>query len=191
MIEVSTITRIEPRFGKTKSGTERERGEVEKSVVFCESKTIVNKEFRFVVHEVFHLGRFITSNYLKQICLFAVRQGVSLNLVQLDEVKLPFRPKGDVIPSHIKIIQAVVMDVEFPHIQVPKDESRGSGKSGRGFGFIEFEEHVHALACLRYLNNNPAFSWAAVNVESVVELYKLCGETIDDDPHHLAKLVRE
>ena len=63
-----------------------------------------------------HLGRFITSNYLKQICLFAVRQGVSLNLVQLDEVKLPFRPKGDVIPSHIKIIQAVVMDVEFPHI---------------------------------------------------------------------------
>lgn len=53
MIEVSTITRIEPRFGKTKSGTERERGEVEKSVVFCESKTIVNKEFRLLYMRCF------------------------------------------------------------------------------------------------------------------------------------------
>lgn len=26
----------------------------------------------------------------------------------------------------------------------------------RGYGFVEFQHHTHALACLRELNNNPA-----------------------------------
>ena len=69
------------------------------------------------------------------------------------------------------------------------DESRGSKKASKGFGFVEFEEHAHALACLRFLNNNPAFSWAAVNVDSLVDLYAMCGEQIENDPHKLAKLV--
>lgn len=34
--------------------------------------------------------------------------------------------------------------------------------ASKGFAFVEFTEHVHALACLRRLNNNPAFAWAAV-----------------------------
>lgn len=54
---------------------------------------------------------------------------------------------------------------------------------------MEFEEHAHALGCLRFLNNNPAFSWATTNVQSLVELYAKCGEQIEDDPHKLAKLV--
>ena len=69
------------------------------------------------------------------------------------------------------------------------DESRGSKKASKGFGFVEFKEHAHALACLRFLNNNPAFSWAAVNVDSLVDLYAMCGEQIENDPHKLAKLV--
>ena len=69
------------------------------------------------------------------------------------------------------------------------DESRASKKASKGFGFVEFEEHAHALACLRFLNNNPAFSWAAVNVDSLVDLYAMCGEQIENDPHKLAKLV--
>lgn len=62
---------------------------------------------------------------------------------------------------------------------------------GRGFGFVEFKEHVHALECLRFLNNNPAFAWAAFRAKTLVELYERCGEKIKDDPHVLAKLVRE
>lgn len=27
--------------------------------------------------------------------------------------------------------------------------------SSKGFGFVEFEQHSHALKALRYLNNNP------------------------------------
>jgi nucleolar protein 4 len=33
-------------------------------------------------------------------------------------------------------------------------DQEGQPKS-RGVGFVEFEEHEHALACLRQLNNNP------------------------------------
>ena len=28
----------------------------------------------------------------------------------------------------------------------------------KGFGFVEFTEHIHALAALRKLNNNPEFA---------------------------------
>lgn len=31
----------------------------------------------------------------------------------------------------------------------------------RGYGFVEFAHHGHALAALRQMNNNPAYSWAA------------------------------
>ena len=70
-----------------------------------------------------------------------------------------------------------------------RDENRGEGKTSRGFGFVEFKEHAHALACLRFLNNNPAYAWACANAKSLVELYERCGETIENDPHVLAKLV--
>jgi nucleolar protein 4 len=32
----------------------------------------------------------------------------------------------------------------------------------KGFAFVEFGEHIHALACLRVLNNNPAFSYLSL-----------------------------
>ncbi len=37
----------------------------------------------------------------------------------------------------------------------------------KGFGFVEFSEHIHALAALRKLNNNPEFSMFAVGGASV------------------------
>lgn len=38
-------------------------------------------------------------------------------------------------------------------------EAMGSDKfSSRGFGFVEFQHHAHALAALRVLNNNPAYA---------------------------------
>jgi len=48
-------------------------------------------------------------------------------------------------------------------------ESAKAGKEprSRGYGFVEFSEHVHALAALRVLNNNPKFtSYAAGRVST-------------------------
>ncbi|KAJ1559287.1 RNA recognition motif-containing protein, partial [Cladochytrium tenue] len=43
--------------------------------------------------------------------------------------------------------------------QIQHDESRIDSESGKprskGYGFIDFESHADALACLRWLNNNP------------------------------------
>ena len=58
----------------------------------------------------------------------------------------------------------------FPKPGAPKPWPRVSratvfleedGSSSRGFGFVEFTEHIHALACLRVLNNSEEFAWAA------------------------------
>lgn len=36
--------------------------------------------------------------------------------------------------------------------------SRSGLPQSRGYGFVEFVHHSHALACLRELNNNPAYT---------------------------------
>jgi nucleolar protein 4 len=59
-------------------------------------------------------------------------------------------------PTNIKkYIRSVFINREFVAGGTTKDMVV---PSSRGFGFIEFEHHVHALACLRELNNNTAYS---------------------------------
>ena len=55
------------------------------------------------------------------------------------------------------------MKVLLRQVSVVRDPSRLDAKGQprcRGFAFIEFEHHPHALAALRMVNNNPAFSSA-------------------------------
>jgi nucleolar protein 4 len=35
------------------------------------------------------------------------------------------------------------------------------GQPSRGYGFVDFASHAHALAALRWTNNNPALSFEA------------------------------
>ena len=37
----------------------------------------------------------------------------------------------------------------------------------KGFGFVEFTEHIHALAALRKLNNNPEYASYAIGGPAV------------------------
>ena len=49
----------------------------------------------------------------------------------------------------------------IPAVHVHRDYIAGANKQAapsRGFGFVEFEHHAHALACLREVNNNPRYS---------------------------------
>merc|ERR1712176_1370969 len=49
----------------------------------------------------------------------------------------------------------------IPSVYIDRDFGPSGKKAGapsRGFGFAEFNHHTHALACLRELNNNPAYS---------------------------------
>ena len=78
---------------------------------------------------------------------------------------------GDpVIPEFIEsmgiknYIPSVFIDRDFTSIgkKATIDSSiKNNNKTiapSRGFGFVEFTHHVHALACLRELNNNPEYS---------------------------------
>jgi RNA recognition motif-containing protein len=48
----------------------------------------------------------------------------------------------------------------IPSVYIDRDftTQKGIKAPSRGFGFVDFEHHVHALACLRELNNNPYYS---------------------------------
>jgi nucleolar protein 4 len=49
----------------------------------------------------------------------------------------------------------------IPSLHIHRDVVSGGNKNmapSRGFGFVEFQHHAHALACLRELNNNPSYS---------------------------------
>ena len=73
---------------------------------------------------------------LKQVAVKAANKG----LAQLEK---QFRPDSDPIVKQAKIVRDKV-----------RLDQKGRGRSKR-FAFIEFQEHGHALAALRFLNNNP------------------------------------
>jgi nucleolar protein 4 len=58
-----------------------------------------------------------------------------------------------------KYIPSVFVVRDFPPVskESSNEKSSSSGVS-RGFAFVEFAEHLHALACLREINNNPRYS---------------------------------
>lgn len=105
-------------------------------------------------------------------------------------MKLTLRPKRwDNFDKCHHYTECGTTTLSSSHFQVPQAEDRSASKASRGFGFVEFKEHIHALECLRFLNNNPAFAWAAFRTPSLVALYERCGETLENNPHVLAKLV--
>ncbi|KAI9340030.1 hypothetical protein DFJ73DRAFT_845792 [Zopfochytrium polystomum] len=70
--------------------------------------------------------------------------------------------------------KVMIKKCQIMHDTERKDATTGKPKS-KGFGFIEFESHADALACLRWLNNNPfAFnsSGAATSLEELQALRK-------------------
>ena len=51
--------------------------------------------------------------------------------------------------------------VQIVAVSVLRDKQRRDAKGrprSRGVAFVEFSEHIHALACLRVMNNNPKFA---------------------------------
>ena len=51
-------------------------------------------------------------------------------------------------------------------VMLDLERKRGGVSQSRGYGFVEFREHSHALACLRELNNNPAYGSSAAGATS-------------------------
>ncbi|CEG45791.1 hypothetical protein F443_02669 [Plasmopara halstedii] len=92
---------------------------------------------------------------LKKLFHDAATAGVRAGNVSLSDIKPELASKGNP-PVKVRMAK-VVRDMEAV--------KAGKEARSRGYGFVEFSEHVHALAALRVLNNNPKYtSYAAGRV---------------------------
>eukprot|EP00753_Platysulcus_tardus_P013276 PLAT3651.3.p2 GENE.PLAT3651.3~~PLAT3651.3.p2 ORF type:complete len:312 (+),score=179.51 PLAT3651.3:557-1492(+) len=94
----------------------------------------------------------VDSAELSKLALKAATLGLQRGKAPLDDIAPPLR-KLVRVGRKPRIVKAMVMRQRGP---LPSD----AGES-KGFGFVEFADHMQALAALRMLNNNPAFTrWA-------------------------------
>jgi len=92
-------------------------------------------------------GEVIDSKELKGLALDAAVKGVKQGVVRDNEGDRSLFPAPESKPWP-RVVKATVF-------------MEDDGTTSRGFGFVEFAEHIHALACLRVLNNSDEFAWAA------------------------------
>ena len=131
-----------------------------------------------------NLAKHVDEAALKKLAVDGLRAGLDADLVSRDDVMAHWRASGDMTARDI-VRKVNELDEAGDSVVAPYDEAAGvrrhipsvyidrdfagggvaAGTGGkkelapsRGFGFVEFTHHAHALACLRELNNNPAYS---------------------------------
>ena len=94
----------------------------------------------------------VDGKILKSIAINAARDGMRLKVVRRDEGDQTLMSTKDAI-WHGKRVAVIESKVVCDSLETYAD-----GKPlSRGYGFVEFTEHAHALAALRMLNNNPEY----------------------------------
>ena len=123
--------------------------------------------FRLSVRNL-HKG--VTDVQLRDLCTTATQAGLKRNLASKSDLERLLAADG------YPLTQRAITFPEFsgggkkfiPFCKVMLDlvRVRGGLPQSRGYGFVEFKHHVHALACLRELNQNKKYSSSAVHVHS-------------------------
>eukprot|EP00577_Skeletonema_sp_RCC1716_P000244 CAMPEP_0113417860 /NCGR_PEP_ID=MMETSP0013_2-20120614/25883_1 /TAXON_ID=2843 ORGANISM="Skeletonema costatum, Strain 1716" /NCGR_SAMPLE_ID=MMETSP0013_2 /ASSEMBLY_ACC=CAM_ASM_000158 /LENGTH=869 /DNA_ID=CAMNT_0000305027 /DNA_START=108 /DNA_END=2717 /DNA_ORIENTATION=+ /assembly_acc=CAM_ASM_000158 len=119
-----------------------------------------------------NLGKHVNEAALKKLAFRALQTGLEQKLVTPKDAVAHWRAKGDLAHSEV-MRQATDMNLVVPPVDeknvklsIPSvfvDRAVSEGQKAvdapsKGFGFVEFTHHAHALAALRQLNNNPAYS---------------------------------
>jgi nucleolar protein 4 len=137
----------------------------------AEKKTKLRNPFFFVSPtrlSIRNLGRTILDNDFRALLVQAVQKGLEAENVTSDDLKMHFRAQG--LYEQASDPKCLVVSVPRPrdiHVKVKVmrdlDKKPEDGVyPSRGYGFADFSSHVHALAALRHVNNNPAFASYAV-----------------------------
>lgn len=128
-----------------------------------------------------NLAKNIDETQLKHLVAEGIKNGLEKNLVSTEDAVAHWRAGGDLTTREIieKLKAAENGDEDciipkyhesdgykkyIPSVFIDRDFEVNGGKASkttapsRGFGFAEFTYHVHALACLRELNNNTSYS---------------------------------
>ena len=129
-------------------------------------KKLQNPLFFVSAHRlsVRNLQKGVDDNKLRALCLRAVRAGLARELVTRKDVEMQLIAQG-VRSSERTADRLQVPSVGkgcIKKVKVMVDQTRvgdgGKGHPSRGFGFVEFSEHAHALACVRELSNSKSYS---------------------------------
>lgn len=126
-----------------------------------------------------NLAKHVDEAVLKKLCVEATVRGLNNNRVSAEDQIAHWRAAGEMTSREILArIQEAAGEGEsarsvippfdeknikqsIPSLHIHRDVAVGANKKlapSRGFGFVEFKHHVHALACLRELNNNTRYS---------------------------------
>ena len=127
-----------------------------------------------------NLGKHVTKKGLKSLAVTCTQEGLRNGLVTTMDVTAQLRAQGTLSPRECiseEFCRIPAFDTQnikkyipsvFVNSSADNDKKKGdkakvlSAPSSKGFGFVEFTYHAHALACLRELNNNDKYSkeWA-------------------------------
>jgi nucleolar protein 4 len=123
-----------------------------------------------------NLAKNVDEGTLQLLIEQATKKGIERNLVTAKDQIGHWRAKGEMstrdILSKIQEVEAkngdavpqweekVNIKEYIPSVFIDREVGPTGKKDApsRGFGFAEFKHHLHALACLRELNNNPTYS---------------------------------
>lgn len=106
-----------------------------------------------------NLSKEMNDSALRSLCIRAVKAGLEANLVRDNDMRALHTSEGRYalkkedlsIPSFTpKALKMCKVMLELERLKNGKPQSKG-------FSFVEFTHHAFALACLRELNNNPAY----------------------------------
>ena len=123
-----------------------------------------------------NLAKNVDEGTLQLLIEQATKKGIERSLVTAKDQIGHWRAKGEMstrdILSKVQEVEAKDGDVVpqweekvnikeyIPSVFIDREVGPTGKKDApsRGFGFAEFKHHLHALACLRELNNNPTYS---------------------------------
>jgi len=155
-----------------------ESDQLKRQRAFAEKNTKLRSPLFFINSNrlsVRNLAKHVDEVELKKLCVTATRRGLDTNLVTQEDQVAHWRAGGDLTTRDImkRIEQAKeesgsvipLFDEKnvkrfIPSVFIDRDFTTNKKEKApsRGFGFVDFEHHAHALACLRELNNNPYYS---------------------------------
>eukprot|EP01034_Spumella_vulgaris_P022073 gene22073-28168_t len=106
-----------------------------------------------------NLGKDVTDNELRISCLKAVKAALTKGLVTREDLELHMKAQGSATAVTLDIPpMATKTCVKSAKVMLDLTRVRSGIPQSKGYGFVEFSHHAHALACLRELNNSAKYS---------------------------------
>ena len=104
-----------------------------------------------------NLSKTVTNNQMKIACLKALKAGLTSGLVTPTDMKcyVTAQGKNAILPPNgvDSVTPFSPSSIKTAKVMLDLTRLRDGVPQSRGYGFVEFSNHSHALACLRELNN--------------------------------------